>query len=371
MKVCFDLQSAIGQRTGVGNYTAHLACALLERHPPDIDLSFTYFDFKRSGHGLPIPPDSECAIRWCPGRAMQAAWKTIGWPPYDLIAGGADVYHFPNFVIPPLRHGRAVATIHDLAFLRMPETIEPKNLAYLSGQIRHTVERADAIIAVSHFTASELDQLLGVGPEEIHVVHEALGPMPSAAEADTKILQRLELFNKPFLLTVGTVEPRKNYAFLAEVFDQLDEDIDLVIAGGLGWHVEPILERIAASPKARRIHITGYLSACELAALYGNASLFIYPTRYEGFGFPPLEAMHYGLPVLAARVPPLPEVLGDAAEWVDGWAVEHWFEKVSSLLYDAPRREYLKTVGTTQATRYSWARAAEETLNIYRKVACT
>ncbi|MDD4736121.1 MAG: glycosyltransferase family 1 protein [Kiritimatiellae bacterium] len=371
MKVCFDLQSAIGQRTGVGNYTAHLARALLERHPPDIDLSFTYFDFKRSGHGLPIPPESEHAIRWCPGRFMQAAWKTLGIPPYDFTAGKADVYHFPNFVIPPLRRGYAVATIHDLAFLRMPETIEPKNLAYLTGRIRHTVERADAIIAVSHFTASELQNLLGTDPHKIHVIHEALGPMPPPPQADTTILQRLGLTDRPFLLTVGTVEPRKNYAFLTDVFDQLDEDIDLVIGGGLGWHVDPILQRIASSPKAKRIHHTGYLSPSELAALYIQATLFIYPTRYEGFGFPPLEAMHYGLPVLAARVPPLPEVLGEAAEWVEGWDINRWCDKISGLLHDAQRRQHLQAAGTTQTAHYSWTRAAEETLNIYRKATHT
>ena len=367
MKVCFDLQSAIGQRTGVGNYTARLALALLEQPHPGVDLSFAYFDFKRSGHGLLIPPECERAIRWCPGRFMQTAWKTARFPPYDWISGAADVYHFPNFIIPPLNRGKAVVTIHDLAFLRMPETIESKNLTFLNSQIRRTVARADAIIAVSQFTADELRALLAVDPARIHVIHEALGPMPTPEEADASIIDRLGL-QKPFLLTVGTVEPRKNYAFLTEVFDQLDEDVDLVIAGGLGWHVDPILERIARSPKAARIHITGYLSRNELTALYSQAALFVYPTRYEGFGFPPLEAMHYSLPVLAARVPPLPEILGDAAEWVTGYEPAEWADAIRNLLYDSERLNGLRTLGAAQIQRYSWARAAEQTLAAYRKV---
>lgn len=368
MNVCFDFQSAIGRRTGVGNYTAHLAMALLAHPRTDIRIALTYFDFKRAGHGLPIPPDCEHPVRWCPGRFMQAAWKTLNWPPFDWTSGPADVYHFPNFIIPPLQRGKAVVTIHDLAFLRMPETIEPKNLAYLNSRIRNTVQRADAVIAVSQFTADELSALLPVHPERIHVIHEALGAMPAADDADASVFDRLAL-KKPFLLTVGTVEPRKNYAFLTDVFEQLDEDIDLVIAGGLGWHVEPILERINRSPKSSRIHITGYLTRRELTALYTRARLFIYPTRYEGFGFPPLEAMYYGLPVLSARTPPLPEILGEAAAWVDAYEPDCWQRAITELLYDSARREHLTSVGYKQMARYSWSRAAEQTLNVYRKAA--
>jgi glycosyltransferase involved in cell wall biosynthesis len=369
MKISVDIQSAIGQRTGVGNYTAHLAEALAARDDEN-DYSFFYFDFKRKGHTLTLPSDSERAVRWCPGRLAQQAWKRLHAPPYDLLAGQADVYHFPNFIIPPLRHGKTVVTIHDLAFLRMPETIEARNLDYLQARIRDTVTRADAIIAVSQFTADELCELLQVPAQKIFVVHEGLcvNQAPPGADKSTPVLERLGL-ERPFLLSVGTVEPRKNYRFLLDAFDRLDDEVDLVIAGGLGWKYEPLLERIKQSPKADRVHITGYLSAVELASLYTRAELFVYPTLYEGFGFPPLEAMYFGLPVFAAQVPPLPEILGDAAQWVAGHDPDEWAEGIAALLSDSSRQAELTRYGKNQIVQYTWENAAQQTAEVYRRAA--
>ena len=370
MRINLDIQSAIGQRTGVGNYTALLSealCRLTDPNPPD--LRFFYFDFKKSGHSLHLPPATERAVRWCPGRVAQQCWKRLNWPPYEWFAGKSDVYHFPNFIIPPLHIGKAVVTIHDLAFLRMPETIESKNLAYLSARIRQTVSRADAIIAVSRFTAEECQSLLEVPEDRIFTVHEGLGDLPQPTPNAADAFRRKIGVDGPFLLSVGTLEPRKNYPFLIDVFDRIPDDISLVIAGGPGWKYEPILERINQSPKADRIKVTGYLSRDELAAAYSEASLFVYPTRYEGFGFPPLEAMHYGLPVLAARVPPLPEVLGSAAAWAEPDQLEDWSDQLSALLADQTRQQNLVKAGHSHIKQYSWEKAAQQTLNIYQKVA--
>ena len=130
MRVCIDIQSAIAQRAGVGRYTKRLVEELAALRAPADELALFYFDFQRRGVPFPVPGATQRAVRWLPGRYVQKAWKTIAWPPFDLFAGPAEVFHFPNFIRPPLRRGRSVVTIHDLAFMRLPETIEARKIIF-------------------------------------------------------------------------------------------------------------------------------------------------------------------------------------------------------------------------------------------------
>ncbi|MCZ7593139.1 MAG: glycosyltransferase [Kiritimatiellae bacterium] len=179
MRVCLDIQSAIGARAGVGRYTKLLAEHLAPLRGAN-NFSLFHFDFHQRGHSLTTGDTPVRSCRWMPGRFAQKAWKTIGWPPYDWFSGSADVFHFPNFIRPPLKHGASVVTIHDLAFLRFPETIEEKNLAYLKGQIEQTVRNSTAIITVSEFTAREARELLNVPESKLHPIHSGLDPALAA-----------------------------------------------------------------------------------------------------------------------------------------------------------------------------------------------
>ena len=161
MIVCMDIQAGVGQRAGVGRYTQSLVEHLGPQAGAD-ELRLFYFDFQRRGTPWGTPGARQRAVRWVPGRVVQKAWKTIRWPPFNWFAGAADVYHFPNFIVPPLTRGRAVVTIHDVSFLRFPEAAEEKNRRYLTAQIRDTVARADAIITDSAFSGREIQDLLGV-----------------------------------------------------------------------------------------------------------------------------------------------------------------------------------------------------------------
>ncbi len=368
MNVCLDIQSALAQRAGVGRYTRMLA-----EHLPQVPgagaLSLFYFDFNR--RGLDFQPRSPTRpVRWIPGRIVQYAWKTIGFPPFQWFAGAADVYHFPNFILPPLSRGRSVVTIHDAAFLRYPETIEEKNLRYLTRCIRTTVERADAILCVSAFTARELQELLGVPADRLHVVHSGLTTGFVRPDADTLRATRARLeLDRPYLLSVGTLEPRKNYPFLMDVFDALAFDGDLVIAGMKGWKTDAIFARRAASPRRERIRLLEYVAEQDLAALYSGAELFVLPSRYEGFGFPPLEAMQCGTPVVSSAAGSLPEVLGDAALFPSELEVEAWKTTIETLLTDHAARTRLATAGPRHAARFTWEKAAQETWSVYRSVA--
>jgi glycosyltransferase involved in cell wall biosynthesis len=370
MKVCMDIQAALGQRAGVGRYVRELLFHLGAEKGAD-KLAAFYFDFKRIGLDA-VPPGVEMrSCRWMPGRVAQAAWKRLGFPPYEWFAGKADLYHFPNFIRPPLGRGRkSVVTIHDVSFLRMPETTEAKNLAWLSAEIHATAERADAILTDSHFSAREIVELLKVPESKVFPVWLGLpqfGP-PPAPEAVAAARQALGL-EKPYLLMVGTIEPRKNIPFLVKIYEALrDFDGDLVLAGGLGWKTGPTLKAIADSPRRDGIKLLKHLSDAQLSALYAGAAAFVFPTRYEGFGFPPLEAMGRGTPVVSARHSSLPEVLGDAAEWVDGFDVEAWAAAVRAVLNDSARAARLRAAGFDQAKKFTWEETARQTWDVYRRV---
>jgi len=371
MKVCMDIQAALGQRGGVGRYVRELLAHLGPEAGPD-EIAAFYFDFKRTGLDS-IPADVEArACRWVPGRLAQAAWKRLHAPPYEWFAGKADLYHFPNFIRPPLRAAsKSVVTIHDVSFLRMPETTEVKNLAWLGAEIRQTAERADGILTDSQFSANEICELLNVPEEKVFPVWLGMSPFgeePTPAVVDTT--RRKLGLEKPYLLMVGTIEPRKNIPFLIKVFEAMkDFDGELVLVGGLGWKTGETLRAISESPCSRSIHLLKGIRDAELSTLYAGASAFVYPTRYEGFGFPPLEAMGRGTPVISARNSSLPEVLGDAAEWIDGYDVDEWAQRVTNVLGNTDRLAALCTAGFEQIKKFTWAETAKKTWEIYRKFA--
>lgn len=366
MKVCVDVQAAVSQRAGVGRYTKALVEHLGAAAGEDT-LNLFYFDFK--GHGEPLKTSNAqvCRTRWFPGRLAQFAWKTVSWPPFDMFAGPADVYHFPNFIIPPLSRGRSVVTIHDASFLRFPEMAETRNLRFLQSRIRETVRRADAIITDSQFSANEIVTLLGAPPDRVHVIYpgvaQGFAPVDQASAAE--LLQPLDV-RRPFVLTVGTIEPRKNTQFLIEVFEKMKGfDGMLAIVGMPGWKCRPIMDRMANSSRAKDIRYLSYVSDKQLLALYARTELFMFPSIYEGFGFPPLEAMACGAPVISSAAASLPEVLGDAALIVDDFDPNRWAELATSRLGDRSMTEK----GKNHVSKYTWHKAAQDTWKIYRKAA--
>jgi glycosyltransferase involved in cell wall biosynthesis len=322
----------------------------------------------RNGIPFRAPGADLRAVRWFPGRVAQKAWKMWDAPPFDFFSGPADVYHFPNFIRPPLRRGKSVVTIHDVAFLRYPETIEAGNYRYLTSQIRNTVERADAIITVSQFTAREVVELLNVPHQKLFPIASGVDQHVHKPGRDALALMRRELnIERPYLLTVGTLEPRKNISFLLDVFERLEGfDGDLVIAGMRGWKYEPVLDRIATSPRRDRIRYVEYVTEHLLGPLYAAAELFVFPSLYEGFGFTPLEAMQHETPVVCSAAGSLPEVLGDAAVVVNEWDADAWAAVVQSMLSDTARRTKCIQRGLHRARQFTWSHTAEKTWSVYR-----
>jgi glycosyltransferase involved in cell wall biosynthesis len=369
MRICVDIQAAVTQRAGVGRYTQSLVTHLGPLAGED-ELVLFYFDFQRRGVTFATPHAVQRAIRWCPGRVVQRAWRTLRWPPFDWFAGPADLYHFPNFTIPPVRGGRHVVTMHDMSFLRWPQFAERRNLRYLSATVHRTVAAADAILTLSRFSAGEIHELLGVPLDRIFPVYmgvpEGWGPADRAALA---AFRRRHGLDRPYLLTVSTLEPRKNIPLLVDMFERLEAfDGDLVIAGMRGWQAEPILARMKTSPRADRIRYLDYVADEELPLLYSGAELFLIASHYEGFGMPPVEAMACNTPVVSSLGGALPEVLGDAAVLVEDFDPDRWAHTVASLLGDPDRRRALAAAGRRRAAAYTWTETARQTWDVYRKV---
>ena len=365
VRVCIDIQAAVAQRAGVGRYTKMLAEHLEPQAAGDA-LAMFYFDFAGKGRRIVAGNAAEKANRWLPRRWIQHCWERLDWPPFDRFAGPADVYHFPNFTRPPLGQGKSIVTIHDVCFLRHPETVETKNHAFLSRQIRKTVERSDAIITVSNFVADEVRALLDVPQEKLYPIHNGLKEYPRSTTQQSVDFQSSFGLNRPYLLHVGTIEPRKNHQLLVEIFERLDFDGDLVLAGMKGWKCGPIFERIRQSPAADRIRYIDYLPEDHLGDLYRGAEAFLFPSIYEGFGLPPLEAMLCGVPVISSSAGSLREVLGNGARLVDGYDPEDWTQAVSEVLHNpTPWID----AGKSMAAIYRWETTAEKTWEVYRQVA--
>ena len=370
MRVCVDIQSTMAQRAGVGRYT-RLLVQHLSPLLTDDTLSLFYFDFMRRGTPFATPQAAHKAVRWCPGRAAQLAWKTIQWPPFNLFAGPADIYHFPNFILPPLNSGKSIVTIHDMSFLRFPQFAEERNRRYLSSRIRDTVARADAIITDSLFSASEIHELLNIPPDRMFPIHLGIGNQfkPIDRARVDHVLAGFDI-KRPYILTVGTIEPRKNIPLLVKTFEMLsDFDGFLVVAGMPGWKCEPILKQLRTSPRASNIRYLKYVDDSQLPALYAGADLFAFTSRYEGFGFPPLEAMACGTPVVSSSAGSLKEVLGNGAALLDSFEPYAWTTQIRQVLSDSEYRKSLISEGRRRARTYTWVNTAQKTWDVYRKVA--
>ncbi len=311
---------------------------------------------------------------WARKRVGRIAWEQAGLPRV-LRRSGAQLLHSAAYAMPAACPVPAVVTVHDLSFFRLPDTFPKRQGMYLRAATRHAARRAAALVAVSDFTRRELIALLGVDPARVHVVHNGLDasfrPLDRAAVEAWRAERDLP---KRFVLSVGTLQPRKNLDTLLRAYAAMRADTSgaetpaLVVAGGAGWGDTDIAARAEAMGIGDAVHVTGFVPDEDMPRLYNAAEVLAFPSLYEGFGLPALEAMACGTPVVASDVSSLPEVVGDAGVLVPAEDVRAWSAALGALLGDAPRREGLRAAGLAQAARFSWTRAARETEAVWQAV---
>lgn len=295
--------------------------------------------------------------------------------PLALIREDADLVHGLVNVLPLATTVPGVVTVHDLSFLRMPERFPLAKRIYLGQLCRWSVQRARRIIAVSRQTADDLIGFFGVSAGKIEVVYNGVADRFAPGVAPGPDFRAENGLPDRFLLYVGTLEPRKNLERLIEAFAQWraaaplqDQDVALVLAGAQGWFYEQIFARVNALNLAPVVHFPGFVPADALPHWYRAALAFVYPSLFEGFGLPVLEAMACGAPVLCSRAPSLLEVAGDAALTFPAEETDALAAALTQIIGDASLRQDLGQRGLAQARRFSWDRCAAETLAVYEDV---
>jgi glycosyltransferase involved in cell wall biosynthesis len=338
--IALDATYSIGEElSGVGLYSREILMGLARAHP-EVRFEFWYRPHRYwRSRAIELPPN--------------VRRKVMAEP---LGPRRASLFHGLNQRLPHMSMQRAVATFHDL-FVMTGEYSTAEFRERFTLQARDAARRADAIIAVSEFTRSQVVSLLGVEPSKVQVVHHGTRKLPpTAAPSREKVI-----------LNVGAIQKRKNVARLVAAFETVDHSWRLVLAGAAGFGSEEILRGIERSPARGRITITGYVSPEDLAAWYARATVFAFPSLDEGFGMPLLEAMNAGVAILTSNRSALPEVAGDAALLVDPEDSEALGNGLRELTLNGDLRQELERRGATRAQQFTWEKAVRETWDVYRE----
>lgn len=373
-RIGIDYTAAVHQAAGIGRYSRELVKALAALPPAD---SPQYRLFVASAGGLSLPALPGSNFAWRPTRLTERwlarLWYRLRLPLWiQAWTGPLDLFHATDFFLPPVKPGtRTVVTVHDLSFVRQPETTMPGMSRHLNRWVPHSVRQADHVIAVSEATRQDLIELYQTPPQKISVLYHGVTPdFQPVLEPDrlAAVCQKYGLGQQPFILSVGTIQPRKNYQRLIQAFAALDPTLALVIVGGKGWHYETIFDEVARCGLIGRVHFLGFTADADLPALYSAASLFVYPSLYEGFGLPALEAMACGTPVVASNQSALPEVVGEAGVLVDPCDVDAMAAAMSNLLADTALHQQLAQAGRARAAQFTWEGMAVKLLNLYNEL---
>jgi len=296
---------------------------------------------------------------------------------WQVFRDAPDVLWMPMHNVPILRRRKmkVVVTIHDLAFKIFPSYFPPRDLAKLNRLSDHAIKNADQIIAVSNSTKNDILKFYPeISQDKITVVHHGFDSEIFSRKIITKEAERLmatyDLEPRTYLLYVGAIQPRKNLNVLIDAFEKiktLRPELKLVIAGAPAWQYQSTLDKIASSQFANDIIVTGVLNFSQIAALYQKAEVFVFPSLYEGFGIPVLEAMAAGVPVVLANNSSLPEVAGDSALYFETESSIDLTEKIESILKDEKLRKELIKKGSERVKEFSWEKCARQTLDVILK----
>ncbi len=380
MKIFVESSAIFAERSGIGQFSKRLVEAYHQQYP---DQQIRLFGFKFVSRKF-IPPISRDKIlsyrliRWLPGRIYTGSFKNNVPIPIDSLIGATkkDVIIFPNFVRwPLLLNRRSISFIHDLSFVHYGEYSSPPNREYMLKFVPKTIEKSEHLVTISENSKREIVEHFGVPPEKISIVHPFIDQAvfnPRPAPEINAIRKNFKLTNK-YILFLSSLEPRKNVEGLLDAYEALDEKVRneyaLVLAGGKGWLNEEIHKKAdLLVDKGFNIIRTGYVADEDQPALFSGASLFVFPSFYEGFGIPPLEAMACGVPVIAANNSSLPEVVGDAAMLIDAKNTKQLTAAITKVLADKTLQKSLIKKGYEQMANFNPEHSAHQLDEAIKKV---
>ena len=372
LRVAVDATPLLGTRTGIGRFCAGVLSALGVR--PEVDMRAFAVTW-RQRHRLPplVPPGVAVRQRAMPARPLHTVWRHSDIPPVEWFVGRADVVHGTNFVVPPSRRAARVVSVHDLTVLRFPELCDPATLGY-PQMIRRAIAAGAWVHTDSRFVADEVVADFSIAPERVRTVYPGVAVSPSGSQPSAPPTtgagtdRALPVGTTRYVLAVGTIEPRKDYPGLVRAFDAVTDaqgDVALVIAGGEAWGATEFRAALDAARCRHKVRTLGYTSDGELAGWLAGAEVLVFPSLYEGFGFPPLEAMAAGVPVVATTAGSVPEVVGDAALLVAPRDVDALAGALVTVLGDAEARAALIARGRERVGRFTWEACAEGMVSLY------
>jgi glycosyltransferase involved in cell wall biosynthesis len=380
LRIGIDICRLTDPWTGVGNYIVNLLAGLARVDSANQYLLYPYFPecFPRRVADLAafVPPEPNFSL-WGAGRPellVKLLWFKLKLPQRWFLAR-TDVTHSTNLAGPRLKGSKLVVTVHDLSFCREPAWHKQDNVAFSRRALEDAVNHAELLIAPSAFTAAELGELYPQTRGRVRVVPEAVLPLyrPAQDPGEVARVKARHGLERPYLLFVGTLEPRKNLVRLLKAYHRLlaggQEEFDLVLAGGPGWKSAEIEAAIADPAGRGRVRRLGYVPGPELPALYQGAWALVYPSLYEGFGLPVLEALACGVPVVTSRAASLPEVAGDAALYLDPSDGQSLLAALERITGDQALRDQLAARAPAQAARFSQQSMGRAALAVYGEAA--
>ena len=378
MRIAIDYTAATRQAAGIGNYVRSLVDAMLAQ---DDTNQYTLLTSGRPPRERPFPSAENVRGRSLiiPDRYLNVLWYRWRLPiSATFFTGQVDIYHGPDFVLPPLNGKlRKVVTVHDLAFLEHPEYAVPELAAYLKKVVPEAVEAADVVASVSQTTRQTLIEHFQTPLEKITLVPNGIRAYFRRITDPVLLEATRHKFGlkSPLVLGVGTQEPRKNHLGLIKAFhkavstgNKSTRPAMLALAGGSGWLYEETEQIVAELKLEKKVRFLGRVSDLELMMLYSLADVFVFPSFYEGFGVPPLEAMACGTPVITSNTSSLPEVVGDAAIMVNPHKINEIASAINRVLENKQLQEDLRQKGYTRAAHFTWVRSAQKMLSIYTQL---
>jgi glycosyltransferase involved in cell wall biosynthesis len=379
LNVFLDAQPLLGPRSGIARYVECLYQELCEMGEVDVTLAFN-----RIAKPIDLTLIQDPVVGAFSIKNSRYPYKVIrkfmkpNWLynfPFDFgfSKDKATIFHGTNFTHHPISNGKTVVTIHDLAYMKFPESTSAKIYQHHSRWVPYSAQKADRIIADSYQTKNDIIELLQVEPDKIDVIHIAADKKfkPLAEEIYQPITAKYNL-PEDYILFVGTVEPRKNLLGLIQAYELLKRNHNtkekLVIVGAKGWKFSPIFEWIKQHHLESDVIFTGFVDDEDLVALYNAAKLFVMPSMYEGFGIPILEAMQCGIPVIASDVSSIPEVVGQNGLLVDPHNREAWAQAMFTLITNESEYKRYAQLSLERGESFNWRKVAEQTIHVYYKV---
>jgi glycosyltransferase involved in cell wall biosynthesis len=356
MKVAIDIQTTLGKPTGFGFYVSNLIEALKKQTNQGIELVL-------------IKPSSEEDF----STPQRFIWDQFTYPSKAKLAE-VDILHQPCFSAPLNFKKPVVVTIHDIISLLFPETIPFASRMFYSKWMPFSYRKASKIITISESTKKDIIRVLGIDEHKIKVIPLAYD-RKFEKEIPTQEIEKVKKkysLPKEYLLHIGTLEPRKNLDFLIEAFAEViskgNDDLGLVITGKKGWYYEGLFEKVKNLSLEHRVIFTGYIDEVDKAAIYQGAKIFTFPSVYEGFGLPPLEAMASGIPVISSDTSSMPEVVGDAGILLSPYDKKGWIKAINELILNKALYKEMIQKNKEQIKKFDWDKTAKETIEVYKQV---